>query len=479
MSNKSKYTGGGSPGRRKWKMKYVKFMAFVIGVCCLFLTTPFFTAAGAADEDGGKRLAAYSVSEFKREVIKVTDGVYIAVGFGGANSILLEGNDGIVIVDTLEGMEAAEGARAAFDKITSKPLKAIIYTHSHRDHSGGAKAFVGNNKIDIYGRESFGSDLLGDAKIGAIIGRRTARQFGIGLSPNERISIGIGPGNRPVGGLGAGYIPPNKTFSGERMELEIAGIKMELVAAPGETDDHIFVWLPEKKVLLCGDNYYKAFPNLYAIRGTRYRDVEKWADSLNKMVGYNAQYLLPGHSRPVIGQELVRQTLSNYRDAIRFVLNKTVEGMNKGLTPDELVQFVKLPSELADKPYLQEYYGVVEWSVKGIYDGLIGWFDGNATHLFPMTPADEAKRVAALAGGKDALMKQAKDAHAAKDYQWVLQLCDYLIALDPKSSEPKLLKADTCAVLAERQISANARNYYFAAAKELREQAKGGAQGVK
>jgi alkyl sulfatase BDS1-like metallo-beta-lactamase superfamily hydrolase len=121
----------------------------------------------------------------------------------------------------------------------------------------------------------------------------------------------------------------------------------------------------------------------------------------------------------------------------------------------------------------------VEWSVRGIYDGLMGWFDGNTTNLFPLAFSEEAKRVAQLAGGKEALGKQAKDAYAAGDYQWVLRLCDYLIALDPKSPDPKILKADTCAAIAERQISSNARNYYFATAKELREQVKSTAQAVK
>jgi uncharacterized sulfatase len=250
------------------------------------------------------------------------------------------------------------------------------------------------------------------------------------------------------------------------LPLEIAGVKLELVAAPGETEDQLYVWLPEKKVLLCGDNYSNTFPNLYAIRG-HYRSPSQWADSLEKMLAEGPEYLIPGHTLPLSGGDSVRQVLSDYRDAIRYVLDRTLEGMNEGLTPDKLVETVELPADLADKPYLEQTYGTVPWTVRGIYAAYLGWFDGNPTNIFPLSPVEESHRIAKLAGGEDALLGAARDALTGGDYQWASQLADYCIALKFETEEAKALKAKALTALAEEQINVNARYYYLSVAKEL------------
>lgn len=424
----------------------------------------------AFSETATDKLTTHS-EEFRKEIITVTPGVYVAVGYGASNATLIEGEDGVIIVDTLDSTQAAETVLAEFRKITSKPVKAIIYTHSHRDHVSGSKVFAADSDPQIYAREPF-SDMLGPKSVRQILGVRAKRQFGIGLPPEELISIGIGPADRPKKGLGAGYLPPTDSFTSERLELTLAGTPIVLVAAPGETDDQLFVWLPENKILLCGDNYYKAFPNLYAIRGTPYRDVSQWADSLDKMVKMAPDHLIPAHTRPVSGASAVQDVLSGYRDAIRYVLNATLEGMNRGLTPGELVQEVNLPEHLAQKPYLQEFYGTVAWSVRSIYAGHLGWFDGNATNLYPLSSKDEAQRIAELAGGEKVLLKRARKALSKKDYQWAAKLADYLIALGSSVPAAKALKAESLSALAIQQVNANARNYYLSSAQELRNEAR-------
>lgn len=219
------------------------------------------------------------------------------------------------------------------------------------------------------------------------------------------------------------------------------GVQMELVAANGETSDALYVWLPGKRVLFAGDNFYKSWPNLYAIRGTMYRDVREWTNSVDKMLKEEPDYLVPGHTRPILDKEKIKEVLTNYRDAIRFVFNKTIEGMNKGLTPDELVNYVKLPPHLIEKDYLREYYGNVQWAVRQIFNAYLGWFNGNPTNLFSLSPPEEAQRIADLVGGENALLQRTKDAAKAGDHQWAAQLADYLIALNPKVSEPKKIKA--------------------------------------
>ncbi len=411
-------------------------------------------------------LAAHS-QEFRKEIIRVAEGVHVAVGFGLANSVLLEGRDGVVIVDTMESAEAAQPVKEAFDKISPKPVKALIYTHFHTDHTFGAKVLAGNHRPEIWAHESTPYWL--DRVVTIIretVYRRSLRQFGSLLPAEEFIHAGIGPRLVFDAKVTPALLLPNRTFSGERLELDISGIRMVLIHAPGETPDQTVVWLPDKKVLLAADNFYKSFPNLYAIRGTAYRDVNLWVRSLDLMRELKPDHLVPLHTRPIKGAERIYETLTNYRDAIQYVHDQTIRGMNAGLLPEEIVRKVSLPPHLSRQPYLQEYYGTVAWSVRGIFDGYMGWFGGNATDLFPLPLRERAKRLAGLAGGKEALWKKAREAFSAGDYQWAAELADPLLQLDPENQEIRNLKGAALRKLGLRQIAATARNYYLTQARE-------------
>ncbi|MED5430984.1 MAG: alkyl/aryl-sulfatase, partial [Pseudomonadota bacterium] len=207
---------------------------------------------------------------FRKGVEKVTDGVYVAIGYGLANSIMLEGDDGIIIVDTMETEEEAREVLAAFRTLTDKPVKAIIYTHNHTDHVFGAAAFAEGNDIPVYAHESTSYYINRVVnQIRPIITARSMRMFGNHLPHGEHINDGIGPhlGITPDSQLYA--LPPTHTFK-DSLSVNIAGLQIELVHAPGETEDQLFVWLPEKRTVLTGDNIYQTFPNLYTIRGTYY-----------------------------------------------------------------------------------------------------------------------------------------------------------------------------------------------------------------
>ena len=409
--------------------------------------------------------------EFRKEVIEVTDGVHVAIGFALANSILVEGDDGVVIVDTTESEEAARSAKAAFDRITTKPVKAIIYTHYHPDHTFGASVFAADDHPHVYSHESTLDHL---DRISTITREttytRATRQFGTMLPQGGLVNAGIGPFLAVSPENTIGLIRPDETFSGEYEKLEISGIRVELHFAPGETDDQIFVWLPDRKVLLPADNFYKSFPNLYAIRGTAYRDVTKWVRSLDKMRDLKAEYLVPSHTRPITGKDRIERVLTDYRDAIQFVHDQTIRNINMGLTPDEIVETVKLPPHLAGKPYLHEYYGTVEWSVRAIFTGYLGWFSGNATDLHPLSPLERAKRFRDLAGSEVALLEHAKRAAQDADHQWVLVLADQLLALNRDNADARRLKGASLIALGEEQIAATGRNYYLTQALEVQDE---------
>ena len=448
------------------KLKFQVYLTFIaIGLVMLAACSKEKTPA-ALDIGTNPDLAAHS-AEFRQEVIEVTDGVYVAIGFGLANCILLEGDDGVVIVDAMESVEAAVPVKKAFSKITAKPVKAIIYTHYHSDHTNGATVMAGDDNPDIYSHAttSYYMDRIATITRETTY-RRAMRQFGTLLPEGGLINAGIGQRLEFDESKTLGMLTPNKTFSKDRLDLEIAGLKLNLFYAPGETPDQIFIWMPEKKVLLPADNYYKSFPNLYAIRGTAYRDVKRWVNSIDKMRALKPEYLIPQHTRPVAGAEEIYQTLTNYRDAIQFVHDQTIRWMNKGLTPMEIVEKVKLPPHLARQPYLHEYYGTVPWSVRAIFDGYLGWFGGNATDLFPLPLKERARHFADLAGGEQALLERARQAVEGQDYQWALELTDQLLQLSPESAEARKLKTAALKALGGRQIAATARNYYLTQALE-------------
>ena len=214
---------------------------------------------------------------------RVTQGVHVAVGYALANSILIEGDDGVIIVDVTGSVETARAVKAEFAKITDKPIRALIYTHNHADHVFGGMGFLDEAEaagVAIYAHET--TEYYIDRVVGIlrpILSRRSARMFGthLPLGPEGLVNDGIGPSLELGRGGTPGLLRPTHTFR-DQLELEIAGVKLVLIHAPGETNDQLFVWLPEKKTLLPGDNVYKAFPNLYTIRGTLYRDVLEWKE---------------------------------------------------------------------------------------------------------------------------------------------------------------------------------------------------------
>jgi alkyl sulfatase BDS1-like metallo-beta-lactamase superfamily hydrolase len=439
---------------------------FIILVAVCVITGCSAKKPVTANRVDNRELAEHT-AEFRREIIKVTDGVHVAIGFGLANSVLLEGEDGAVIVDVMESVEAAFPVKNAFDIITKKPLKAIIYTHYHADHIFGAGVFTENRDIDIYSHKKTLDELDRVTTVTQeITYKRAMRMFGTFLKEGEFANCGIGPFLNFNDKTTISYVRPNKTFSGETLKLNVAGINLELIHAPGETDDQIVVWIPDKKVLIAADNYYKSFPNLYTIRGTSYRDVLAWVRSLDKMRSLQAEYLVPCHSRPVTGSDKIYKMLTDYRDAIQFVHDQTIRGINMGLTPDELAETVKLPKHLAERSYLREYYGTVAWSVRNIYNGYLGWFSGNSTDLNPLALKEYAERFSKLAGGDKALLEHARKANIEQDHQWVLELTDKLLQITPDMREALELRASSLCALALRTGNANARNYYLSQAHE-------------
>ena len=407
-------------------------------------------------------------AEFNKEVIEVTEGVHMAIGFALANAMMVEGEDSNIIIDTTGTIETAREVKEIFQSINPNPVSAIIYTHNHADHVYGASVFAEESDPEIYAHsstEKYISRVIGILR--PIISSRSGKMFG-NVLPNEHVeNNGIGP-FLEIGkdGRTPGLLYPTKVFE-DKLEFEVSGVKIVLYHAPGETNDQLFVWLPDKKALFPGDNFYKTFPNLYTIRGTPYRDLAGWVNSLDMMRYLEPEHLIPSHTRPISGKEEIYHKLTTYRDGIQYIHDQTIRMMNKGMGPDEIAETISLPKHLGDSPFLKEFYGSPEWSARNVFSGYLGWFDGNPSTLKPLPRIEEANNLINLAGGWDSLFSLAEESFKNEEYQWALQLTDYLLLSKPKNKESTVLRMSCLKVLGERESNPNSRYYYLSSAALL------------
>lgn len=417
---------------------------------------------------GEKELREFAERSYQETVTQITETIWHVLGMGHSNAIFIEADTSVILIDTLDTLERGQKLRALIEEKTGKTVKTIIYTHGHPDHRGGAGAFS-DLKPEIIAFAPAVPVLAKTGQIHDILMLRGARQFGYSLRDEENICQGIGIREGMVYGEHRAFVPPTVIYHEERVDRVIDGVSLQLVRLPGETDDQAAIWLPDAKVLCCGDNYYGCWPNLYAIRGSQYRDIAGWVNSLDKLLSYPAEYLLPGHTAPLCGADEIQTVLGAFRDSIAWVLDQTLTGMNEGKDMDTLASEIRLPKQYADLPFLQEHYGCVEWTVRAIFTGYVGWFDGNPTRLHPLPPDGHARKMIALMGGAETVLAAAEEALTGQDYQWCLELCDLCMAEGQCAAEARRCKAQALKGIAKRETSANGRHYYQVCAAELLE----------
>jgi alkyl sulfatase BDS1-like metallo-beta-lactamase superfamily hydrolase len=249
-------------------------------------------------------------------------------------------------------------------------------------------------------------------------------------------------------------------------------MEIELVEAPGETHDHLFVWLPAERTLVAGDDFYWAFPNLYTIRGASPRPVEQWIASLDAMRARAPEHLIPNHTKPIHGAGEISRALTDYRDAIQWVRDQVVRRANQGQDLDTIAEEVRLPPHLANQPYLRETYGQVDWSARAIYTNNLGWFDGRPERLYPLPARQAAAREVELLGGPPKVLELARQALEQGDPRWCLhllaKLADSASAQGARPPELAAIQAQALEALASRVANSNGRAYLLESAHELR-----------
>jgi alkyl sulfatase BDS1-like metallo-beta-lactamase superfamily hydrolase len=425
-----------------------------------------------------------------QRIYRVADTVYSAVGYALANVIFVVGDGGIVVVDCAESLEGGAACYADFKlacpAAAALPVVAVIYSHNHTDHIGGVRAFTTNEAVasgacQIIAHRTLMAAVANNASVVApILGARSAYSFGALLEVGAlgQVNGGIGPV------LARGkttFITPTLTFDAA-LDITLAGIRFELRHAPSETDDEIVAWLPELGVLLSAEVIQgECLANVHTIRGTRYRDPQQWVATIDVLRQEHTlrtvRFMVPAHGRPVAGAENIAELLTAYRDAIAFIHDQAARFMNHGYTPDELAQVLPaLPPHLAAHAWLGEYYGTVTHSVRQVYSGQLGWFDGDPATLDPLPLRESAAKWLALIGGRDAALAAAQTAlngnpaspATPAQPRWAAEIATMLIRVDASDTAAKLCKAQAFEALGYATDNINWRNWYLTAARELR-----------
>ncbi|PHN85417.1 MBL fold metallo-hydrolase [Vibrio splendidus] len=407
-------------------------------------------------------------------IIKVDDNVYLGYGFGLDTPVMIEGDDGIIIVDPGESVQMAESVKNQFRAITDKPIKAIIYSHNHIDHISGVRAWatdeqVASGEVKIIAQEDLTQAVANwSSNLGTLFGHRTSYTGAKHVEEGEHGTVNDGLGPRFMQG-DISFIEPNMLVEKNgTLDITISGVHMQIVNVPSETKDEIVVYLPEQKILhaaevLQGEN----FPNLHTIRGTKFRDPSMWFKGIDVMRQFDTEIMINSHGRPVEGKEAVADVLTAYRDAIQYTHDQTIRHMNKGLTPDELVKVVKLPKHLADHPWLGEHYGTVAHAVRQIYVGYNGFFEADPWQLEPMAYEQRAKAFVEIMGGRDNIIDTAKAAIKAENYTFAAEILSYPITVNKDDMEARALKAQAYKAWSADQVNINWRNWALNAAAEL------------
>jgi alkyl sulfatase BDS1-like metallo-beta-lactamase superfamily hydrolase len=400
---------------------------------------------------------ALSGSSAQPRVTDLGGGLYMAGGqMPGATSIripqsntfMVATREGTVIIDTSLAAGAA-AHKQALTAVNSSPVRAIILTHAHADHTGGI-ALWKQADTQVIAHRLYPEFIEYTNRLSGYFARMNAAQFGGGLP----LKPGAG-----AAASAAAAVQPDVLFD-DAHTLDIGGTRFEILHTPGETPDHLTVWVPSLRAAFVGDNFYTSFPNMYTLRGTRPRWALDYVASIDRVLALDPDIVLPSHGDPIRGRDDIRRQLGRYRDAIQYVHDATVKGMNEGKDVTTLMREITLPAHLQ----IGESYGRLSWSVRGIYEGYVGWFDGNTSSMFG-TASQAYPAMVALAGGPDAVAARAA-ALAGTDAITALYLTDMALAADPRHRGALEARVAALQALLKRSDNSNERGWLAAGLRE-------------
>jgi alkyl sulfatase BDS1-like metallo-beta-lactamase superfamily hydrolase len=412
-------------------------------------------------------------------LFELAPGVYQLRGFDLSNMHVVEGEEGIVVIDPLVSAETAAAALAFYrEHRGDRPVAGLVYTHSHVDHFGGAKGVVSEEEteargIPVIAPAGFLHHAVSENVFaGTAMGRRAGYMFGALLDRGPDGQVGAGLGQTTSLGT-ITLIPPNLDIVETGQEEVIDGVRLVFHLTPGtEAPAEMNIHFPDNRALCIADNAVHAMHNILTPRGALVRDPRIWAHYLDEAVelfGADSEVLFGGHHWPRWGSEQIVDFLEKQRDLYSYLHDQTLRLLNKGHTGPEIAELIELPPSLAREWHCREYYGSISHNTKAIYQRYMGWFDGNPAHLWEHPPEEQAKRYVEFMGGAEAVLAKARVSFESEDYRWVAEVVNHLVFAEPENREAKKLQADTLEQLGYGAENATWRNFFLMGARELRE----------
>ncbi|QBC45752.1 alkyl/aryl-sulfatase [Iodobacter fluviatilis] len=404
--------------------------------------------------------------------------VYQVRGFDLANMTIIKGDTGWILFDVLTAKETARSALAFVnEKLGQRPVVAVVYSHSHGDHFGGARGVVDekdviSGKVQIIAPEGFMKHAISEnVYAGNAMSRRLMLTYGTLLprSPFGHVDQAIGK-NVAAGDLG--LIPPTRTVSKDIEEITIDGVQMVFQNTPGtEAPSEMNTYFPQFKAFWAAENITGTVHNIYTLRGALVRDALAWSKNINNalyLFGDKTDVMFASHSWPRWGNDRVQEVMRTQRDIYANLNNEVLNQANKGVTINEIHNVYKPPKSLQNQWAAHSYHGSEEHNSRAVLNRYLGYWDANPATLVPLSPRDSAPLYVEMMGGSKKIMAKAKTLHNQGKYLEAVEILNKLTLAEPKNTAAKDQLADAYEQLGYQKESVALRNSFLAGAYELR-----------
>lgn len=415
----------------------------------------------------------------RQGLFEVTPGIYQVRGLDLSNVSFVEGDTGVIVVDPLLSVETARAALGLYrSRRGDRPVVAVIYTHSHADHFGGARAVVSQEDVEagrvpVIAPVGFLEHAVAEnVYTGTAMARRAGYMYGAALPRGPHGGVGAGLGQTTSTGT-ISLIAPTVDITRTGQEMTVDGVRMVFQLAPdSEAPAEMHFLFPDRRALCIAENATHTLHNLLTLRGALVRDPRAWARYLTEaieMFAGQADVVFASHHWPTWGADNVAAFLRLQRDLYAYQHDQTVRLINKGYTGAEIAEMVELPPALQAAWHTHGYYGSVSHNVKAVYQRYMGWYDGNPARLWQHPPEQAARRYVAFMGGADAVVDKAQRSVEEGDLRWAAQVLDHVVFAEPDHKDGRALLADVLEQLGFGCENGSWRNEYLSGALELRE----------
>jgi alkyl sulfatase BDS1-like metallo-beta-lactamase superfamily hydrolase len=409
---------------------------------------------------------------------KLSDEIYQVRGFDLANLTLVKGETGWIIFDVLTAKETAAAAMALVEEhLGKRPVKAIIYSHSHADHFAGVRGVVNeedvrSGKVQILAPEGFLHHAVAENVFaGNAMNRRLFFQYGTLLPrhPTGHVDQSIG---KAVAAGTAGLIRPTREIDENMEEITIDGVRMIFHLTPNtEAPAEMNTWFPDLKAFWAAENITGTIHNVYTLRGALVRDANEWSKQINvalREFGGEAELMFASHSWPRWGNARIQEVMRAQRDLYAYLNSQALHLANQGVTINQIQNIYDPPESLKTQWAARSYHGSNEHNSRAVVNRYLGYWDANPTTLIPLSPADSAPLYVEMMGGSQKILERGRELHDAGDYRLAQEILDKLVHAEPTNQVARDLLADVWEQIGYQQESPSVRNSFLAAAYELR-----------